>query len=211
MLRSTTILLRRKACFVGRRSIVTESKRLNRQNAVLVGSSLMAGILIGRATITSTPPTAITGQHLPDGFPRTCCEKDQNLTKAQKALPKELQKLLGKENVILGQTESPLTAQFLKGARLGHGPALCIVTPRKLHEVIPVVQMVLDAGATILPQGQNTGLTGGSVPRKENQRPTVVLSMKHLDAIIPIDDGRRMICFAGAGLASVCLTFPAEC
>ena len=50
---------------------------------------------------------------------------------------------------------------YLKGARLGHGNALCIVQPGTLKEVVKCLQLIVDAGCVVLPQGSNTGLTGG--------------------------------------------------
>lgn len=170
---------------------------------------------------------------LPNGLPRTCCDKDHDhdhndsnntesskkndndesvpiqnhyeLSDIQKDLPNLLRKIVGNENIILdGTKHNTSTLPFLKGARLGLGKALCIVTPTKLHEVIDIVQAVMDANCVILPQGQNTGLTGGSVPRPDNDtRPVVVLSMKKLDRIFPIDNGQRVVCLAGVGLASL--------
>jgi D-lactate dehydrogenase (quinone) len=187
---------------------------------VLAAGSLAVGIGLGRWSASPVPaPTTnhLPHQHLPDGQPRTCCEGTgttvTTLTPEQQDLAARLRKIVGDENVLDGRdAASPATISYLKGARLGHGSALCIVTPRKLHHVLPVVQAVLDANATIVPQGQNTGLTGGSVPRGGGSaedtglpapRPTVILSMKYLDAIVPLDHGKRMICFAGTGLATV--------
>lgn len=51
--------------------------------------------------------------------------------------------------------------QFLKGARLGEGHALAIVQPGTLEEAVKCLQAVVDAGCVVLPQGSNTGLTGG--------------------------------------------------
>jgi hypothetical protein len=69
---------------------------------------------------------------------------------------------------------------------------------------VNVVEACVEADCIILPQGQNTGLTGGSVPRQnETGRPVVLISFKHLDAMFPIDDGQRVVCMAGVGLASV--------
>jgi FAD binding domain len=150
---------------------------------------------------------------LPNGLPRTCCNSDnsdksdhphQNQTPLQSHLPKKLQRIVGKENVLDGMVYNTETMPFLKGARLGMGQALCIVTPRHLHHVVSVVEACVEADCIILPQGQNTGLTGGSVPHQTDaSRPVVLLSFKHLDSIFPIDDGERVVCMAGVGLASV--------
>ena len=68
----------------------------------------------------------------------------------------------------------------------------------------------MDADCVIVPQGANTGLTGGSVPRANtgDKRPIVVVSMKHMDAFFPIDGGKRVVCMAGAGLATLSRDIP---
>ena len=64
-------------------------------------------------------------------------------------------------------------------------------------------QACVDADACVIPQGANTGLTGGSVPRGEAlDRPTVVINMTNLTSISPIDGGERLVCLAGAGIHS---------
>jgi len=178
--------------------------------ATIVAVSLSVGFAAGRYT---APDEDIDKKHqhvLPNGLPRTCCDSNYPpvLTEKQFQLPAKLKKIVGPENVLDGRTLDTKTVGYLKGARLGFGPALCIVTPRKLHHVQEVVQQAVDANCIVLPQGQNTGLTGGSVPHcKNDDRPAVVVSMKYLDAIFPLDGGKRVVCLAGVGLASVCTTF----
>ena len=151
---------------------------------------------------------------LPNGLPRTCCDSHDekkklqdphvNLSPLQSQLPKKLKRIVGKENVLDGMVYNTETTPYLKGARLGMGRALCIVTPRHLHHVVSLVEACVEADCIILPQGQNTGLTGGSVPHQHDaSRPVVLISFKHLDAVFPIDDGKRVVCMAGVGLASV--------
>jgi D-lactate dehydrogenase (quinone) len=228
LLRSKSVSQSSIAAAAGRRLATTTTTARTTTTAtrtrtiIWAAGSLAVGIGLGRwsaSTLPAPPTNHLPHQHLPDGQPRTCCEGTRTavttLTPEQQDLAARLRKIVGDENVLDGRdAASPATISYLKGARLGHGPALCIVTPRKLHHVLPVVQAVLDANATIVPQGQNTGLTGGSVPRGGGgggaedpvapaPRPTVILSMKYLDAIVPLDHGKRMICFAGTGLATV--------
>jgi D-lactate dehydrogenase len=148
---------------------------------------------------------------LPKGE-RGCCSCDDEggnkkevakLTEAQTQLSTKLQKIVGKDHVYDGLNESSSTGKFLKGARIGHGKALCIVQPGTLQQAIQCLQAIVDAGCVVVPQGSNTGLTGGSVPRKEETRPSVVLSMKRLDAHFPIDDGKRVVCLAGVGISKL--------
>jgi D-lactate dehydrogenase len=184
-------------------------------NLVIAGASLSVGFAAGQSyqKLGAQPhdPHA-QQQHLPNGLPRTCCDApDDKLTDDQKALPALLKKIAGDENVLDGRVATTRTLPFLRGARIGEGKALCIVTPRYLRDVVDVVQAIVDAEAVVLPQGQNTGLTGGSVPRNyskdggddEDYRPVVVVSLKYLNRIFPIDDGKRVVCLAGTGLAEV--------
>ena len=193
------------------RAFVKEWKTL-----AAVGLSLSVGFALGQS-YRPPPKESDHDQHhrhaLPNGLPRTCCDTEDKLTEAQKALPAALKKIVGHENVLDGRMTTTHTAPFLRGARLGQGRALCIVTPRFLQDVVDVVQAIIDADAVVLPQGQNTGLTGGSVPRNyydgnngeddEDYRPVVLVSLKHLNRIFPIDDGQRLVCLAGTGLAQV--------
>lgn len=108
------------------------------------------------------------------------------------------------KNYIDGRAEATETAAYLKGARLGSGSALAIVRPTKLRQVQEIVQETVDAGCAVLVQGSNTGLTGGSTPRDQTDgRPTVIISMKNFDTVFPIDDGEKVVCLAGVGLASL--------
>ena len=45
------------------------------------------------------------------------------------------------------------------------GTCVAVVRPASTDEVAAVVRACARAGATIVPQGGNTGLVGGSVPR----------------------------------------------
>lgn len=172
---------------------------------LVAGLSLATGVAIGRWSI----PSKEDYRALPSGLPRTCCDED--LTDAQRALPTKLSRVVGKGNVLDGRKETTQTLPFLTGARLGGGgQALAIVTPRSLQDVVQCVKLIVDAKCVILPQGANTGLTGGSVPRKntKDNRPVVLISMKYLDAIFPIDGGKRVVCMAGAGLATLSRELP---
>lgn len=109
------------------------------------------------------------------------------------------------QNVLNGRVENSTTAAYLKGQRLGSGTALAIVRPTTLAQVPQIVQAAIEANCTIIVQGANTGLTGSSVPNEteKDDRPTVIISMKHLTCIQPVDDGTKVLCYAGVGLGSL--------
>lgn len=135
-------------------------------------------------------------RQLPSGW-RTCCEARQ-LTEKQEKLQPKLCEIVGPANVQVQVDQ--------KGSRLGRGVAYAVVRPGTLQQCLDCLQACVDADVTVLPQGANTGLTGGSVPRGYEHgvdRPTVVINLSRLDSIIPIDGGKRLVCLAGAGIHSV--------
>jgi D-lactate dehydrogenase (quinone) len=175
--------------------------------SALIGVSLSIGFAIGR--LTSVQDEKKPERVLPSGLPRTCC--DEELTDKQHELLIRLARIVGPENFLDGRKENTLTLPFLTGARLGRGgKALAIITPRTLQDVVKCVELIVNANCVIIPQGSNTGLTGGSVPRVNtgDKRPVVIISMKHLDAFFPIDGGKRVVCLAGAGLAALSRDIP---
>ena len=76
-----------------------------------------------------------------------------------------------------------------------HGAARCVVRPGTVEETAAVVRACADAGAAIVPQGGNTGLVGGSVPRGGE----VVLSTKRLTRLDPVDLSAMQVT-VGAGV-----------
>ena len=185
--------------------------------------SLAVGFAAGRQSFR-TPEEEERVKQLPKGYPLACCGDNMSATthsqstnctscdSTETALSAEHQELIktlkrivgGKANLLDGREETTETANYLKGARMGRGTALAIARPTKLKQVPELVQAAVDAGCAVLVQGSNTGLTGGSVPRSQTDgRPTVVISMKHFDTVFPIDDGEKVVCLAGVGLASL--------
>jgi FAD/FMN-containing dehydrogenase len=79
------------------------------------------------------------------------------------------------------------------------GRALAVVRPGSTDEVAAVLRACASAGAAVVPQGGNTGLVGGSVPRGGE----VVLSTTRLAALDPVDvDAGEVTVGAGATLAA---------
>ena len=138
------------------------------------------------------------GRQLPSGW-RACCDGAHGLSAKQEQLPKTLQEIVGNAHVQLNVEQ--------RGSRIGKGTAFAVVRPGTLQEAVDVLQACVDADACIKPQGANSGLTGGSVARDSHtggpDRPTVVVNMRRLTSIIPIEDGKRLVCLAGAGINDV--------
>ena len=109
------------------------------------------------------------------------------MTNATADLPAEtrarLHDILGPSGVI----EVPdLMARYLVDWRgLYRGPAGLIARPASTAEVAATMKACADAGIAIVPQGGNTGLVGGSVPRPEDR--CILLSLERMNRVRRID------------------------
>jgi FAD/FMN-containing dehydrogenase len=100
-----------------------------------------------------------------------------------KDLRKVLGEIVGKSNVLTSPED---TAPYLTDWRRQYsGGAECVVRPASTAEVARVVAACGQAGTAIVPQGGNTGLSGGSVPT--GARREVVLSLGRLNRIREVD------------------------
>ncbi len=113
---------------------------------------------------------------------------------------------LGPAGVLTG----PDAAPYLTGQRgLFTGEALAVVRPASVDETVLVVRACVSAGVAIVPQGGNTGMSGGAVPAaardsgasalpttgeardsRSGQRPSIVLSMSQMSRIVSVDPDR---------------------
>ena len=103
---------------------------------------------------------------------------------------------VGRDNVLVGSASK----EFLTGTRVGQGKAVCVVKPCSLQDAVKAVQVCVDHDMAIIPQGGNTGLTGGSVPRDDAGRQFVVLNMRSLNKIQMLGNGDHVLCYGGAGI-----------
>jgi len=114
------------------------------------------------------------------------------------------QRLLTRLREVVGDrhclTDAALRASYeVDWTRRFRGEALAVVRPGSTDEVSGVLRACGDAGAAIVPQGGNTGLVGGSVPRGGE----VVLSLLRLDGVEEVDaDAGEMTVGAGVTLAA---------
>lgn len=85
------------------------------------------------------------------------------------------------------------------------GTAALVLRPQSTAEVAALLTLANGAGIGVVPQGGNTGLVGGQIPRdceNANARPQVVLSLSRMNRIRSVDaDGGTMIVEAGVTLA----------
>jgi len=80
------------------------------------------------------------------------------------------------------------------------GVAPAVVRPASTGEVAEVLRACREAGVGVVPQGGNTGLVGGSVPRAGE----LVCSLRRLDAIGEVDeDAGAVVVGAGVTLEAV--------
>ncbi|UNK43853.1 D-lactate dehydrogenase [Luteimonas sp. S4-F44] len=109
-----------------------------------------------------------------------------------------LRGIVGRGHVLTGDRA---TRRYRKGYRFGDGPVLAVVRPGSLVELWRVLQAVLDAGAIVLMQAANTGLTGGSTPDGDAyDRGIVLISTRRLVGIQLLGGGRQVVCLPGATL-----------
>ena len=123
---------------------------------------------------------------------------------------------LGEAAILTGADAAP----YLTGQRgLYTGEALAVVRPTSVDETARVVQACASAGVAIVPQGGNTGMSGGSVPAAatspdpstprgagcDSRGPqSIVLSMSRMNRIVSVDPDRWTITAeAGATIEAV--------
>ena len=107
----------------------------------------------------------------------------------------ELRHIVGGAHVLAGAAryERDVTGRF-------GGPAAAVARPASTAEVAAVLAVCSAGGAAVVPQGGNTGLVGGGVPRGGE----VVLSLARLVEIGPVDAVARQVT-VGAGVTPAAL------
>jgi FAD/FMN-containing dehydrogenase len=108
------------------------------------------------------------------------------------SLLRSLAGVVGEAHVLTGEATSGYATDWT-GRFRGH--AAVVVRPRDTAEVAAVLALCTDAGLAVVPQGGNTGLVGGGVPRHGE----VVLSLTRLDRLGPVDQEAAQVT-AGAGV-----------
>ncbi|WP_425409348.1 D-lactate dehydrogenase [Hyphococcus sp.] len=110
---------------------------------------------------------------------------------------RNLEKIVGKSSLLVGRRA---TRRYRIGYRYGEGNVLAVAMPRTLVELWRTAELCARERRIIILQAANTGLTGGSTPFGDYDRDVVVISTTKLNRIIPILDGRQVVCFSGARL-----------
>jgi len=91
--------------------------------------------------------------------------------------------IVGKSNVLSSPEESK--PYFTDWRRQYSAAAECVVRPASTAEVAQVVALCARQGVAIVPQGGNTGLSGGSVPT--GGRREIVLALGRMNRILEMD------------------------
>ena len=83
-----------------------------------------------------------------------------------------------------------------------HGSALGIASPATTQEVADFVKLCARRGVPIVPQGGNSGMSGGATP--DDTGSTVVLSLRRMDAVRQFDaENGQVVCEAGVILQNL--------
>ena len=113
------------------------------------------------------------------------------------ALATQLIEIAGRRHVV---TRPAAMRRFTKGYRFGEGTAIAAVSPGSLVELWRILQACTAADAIVVMQAANTGLTGGSTPFGDYDRPVVVVSTRRLRAVHLVGAGHQAISLPGATL-----------
>lgn len=82
------------------------------------------------------------------------------------------------------------------------GSAIAMASPASTEEVAVLVRLCADHGVPIVPQGGNSGMSGGATPDGKGE--AVLLSLRRMDAIRTVDpDSRQAVCEAGVILQTL--------
>jgi FAD/FMN-containing dehydrogenase len=108
-------------------------------------------------------------------------------------LRRRLEVVVGAQNVLVGadSTRSYTTDWTARWS----GEAAAVVRPGSTDEVVEILRLCSSSGVAVVPQGGNTSLAGGSVPRDGE----LVLSTSRLREV-GLPDGRERTMTVGAGV-----------
>ena len=100
-------------------------------------------------------------------------------------------------------TDAGATEPYLTDWRdIYHGAAHAVVLPETTEQVQAIVRLARQHGVTIVPQGGNTGLSGGATPDESGR--AILLALKRMNKVRAIDPANNsMIAEAGCILADL--------
>lgn len=112
----------------------------------------------------------------------------------------ELARIVGAGNVLVSGARM---RRYTSGFRHGAGSATAVALPGSLVELWRVAGACARSRAIIIIQAANTGLTGGSTPFGDYDRPVVLISTERLGGVFPLGSGKEAICLAGSTLTQL--------
>lgn len=105
--------------------------------------------------------------------------------------------IVGPRHVLTGEGR---TRGYATGYRYGGGPVLAVVRPASPLEQYRAFVACMQAGVIVIAQAANTGLTGGSTPFGDYDRPVVVINTMRIKGITYLPQTQQVVCLAGASL-----------
>ncbi|MBF0658158.1 D-lactate dehydrogenase [Psychrobacter sp. NG25] len=121
-----------------------------------------------------------------------------SLNASQASLLADLVTVAGAPNVM---TKPSQQQSYVQGAiEASADNVLAVVTPDSLVTLWRVINLCAAADTIIIAQAANTGLTGGSTPYGEYDRPLVVISMQSLNGVHLLNDAKELIALPAATL-----------
>ena len=108
-----------------------------------------------------------------------------------------LESIAGSDHVL---TDEEATRPYRTGYRSGSGEVVAVVHPGTLVELWQATQAAVEAGAVVIPQAANTGLTEGSTPKGRYQRPAVAINAMRIKGLQLLGGARQAIALPGATL-----------
>ncbi|WP_352259436.1 D-lactate dehydrogenase [Psychrobacter sp. TB55-MNA-CIBAN-0194] len=121
-----------------------------------------------------------------------------SLNASQASLLADLVTVAGALNVM---TKPSQQQSYIQGAiEANTDKVLAVVTPDSLVTLWRVINLCAAADTIIIAQAANTGLTGGSTPYGEYDRPLVVISMQSLSGVHLLNEATELIALPAATL-----------
>lgn len=105
--------------------------------------------------------------------------------------------VVGTSNLL---TQADDMRPYCHGFRYGKTLAAAVVIPQTLLQAWQVAQICVEEDLIILPQASNTGVTGGSTPEGDYERPVILLSLRALQGIHLIENATQAVALPGATL-----------
>ena len=124
--------------------------------------------------------------------------QSNSLNTSQASLLADLVAVVSAKNVL---TKPSQQQSYVQGAiESGADNVMAVVTPDSLMALWRVINICAAVDVIIIAQAANTGLTGGSTPYGEYDRPLVVISMQLLSGVHLLNDAKALIALPAATL-----------